>query len=241
MNGPMDINCDLGEGIGRDADIMPYLDSCSIACGGHAGDRETMVDTLRLAREHEVRVGAHPSFEDRKNFGRTEMYVPPEQLRSQLIHQIAELSVLAKLEDVELAHVKAHGALYNMSARSADLASLLIDVVDFFNEDLILYVPFGSLLFRKAREAGIPFMVEAFADRNYDDDFRLVPRSEPNAVITDPELVKERVERLLGEQQMISANGNVRKVEVDTLCIHGDNPRAVEIARELRSLNLRYS
>lgn len=237
----MDINCDLGEGMGRDGDIMPYLDSCSIACGGHAGDRETMLATLRLAREHEVRVGAHPSFEDRTNFGRTEMYVPHEQLRSQLIHQIAELSVLAKLEDVELKHVKAHGALYNMSARSADLASLLIEVVDFFNEDLILYVPFDSLLERKSREAGIPYMVEAFADRNYDDDFRLVPRSRPDAVITDPELVLERVERLLSEQEIVSANGKVRKVEVDTLCIHGDNPRAVEIAELLKRLNMRYS
>ncbi len=237
----MDINCDLGEGMGRDGDIMPYLDSCSIACGGHAGDRETMLATLRLAREHEVRVGAHPSFEDRTNFGRTEMYVPHEQLRSQLIHQIAELSVLAKLEDVELKHVKAHGALYNMSARSADLASLLIEVVDFFNEDLVLYVPFDSLLERKSREAGIPYMVEAFADRNYDDDFRLVPRSRPDAVITDPELVLERVERLLSEQEIVSANGKVRKVEVDTLCIHGDNPRAVEIAELLKRLNMRYS
>jgi UPF0271 protein len=237
----MDINCDLGEGIGRDAEIMPYLDACSIACGGHAGDRETMVATLRLAKEHEVKVGAHPSFEDRGNFGRTELYVPHDQLRSQLIHQIAELSVLAKLEDVEIKHVKAHGALYNMSARSADLASLMIDVVSFFKEDLSLYVPFGSLLERKSREAGIPYSVEAFADRNYDDEFRLLPRSLPDAVITDPERVAERVERLMRENEIISARGKVKRVEVDTVCVHGDNPGAVEIAKELHKLNLRYS
>ena len=156
MDQSMDINCDLGEGIGRDADLMPYLSSCNIACGGHAGDRETMLSTMRLAKEHDVRIGAHPSFEDRPNFGRKEMYVPPERLRSQLIHQIAELAALARLEDVDIHHVKPHGALYNMAARSSDLAKLIVNVLGFFNEDLVLYVPFGSQMERKAKEAGVP-------------------------------------------------------------------------------------
>jgi UPF0271 protein len=232
----MDINCDLGEGIGRDADIMPYLDSCSIACGGHAGDRKTMISTIRLAKEHGVKIGAHPSFEDRKNFGRSELYVPRERLRSQLIHQIAEISVLSKLEDVELNHVKPHGALYNMAARSADLAGLVVEVVTFFKEDIILYVPFGSQLERKAREAGIPFAVEAFADRNYNDQFQLLSREQPEALIVDPQHVKDRIARMMQDGEVRSVSGKVKKVSVDTICIHGDNPMAVEIARELYNL-----
>ena len=233
----MDINCDLGEGIGTDADLMPYLSSCNIACGGHAGDRETMLSTMRLAKEHDVKIGAHPSFEDRPNFGRKEMYVPPERLRSQLIHQIAELGALARLEDMEIHHVKPHGALYNMAARSSDLARLIVNVLGFFNEDLVLYVPFGSHMERKAKEAGIPYAVEAFADRNYDDSFGLVPRIEPEAVIKDPVKIRERVERMIRKGEVVSVSGKVRHVEIDTICIHGDNPSAVEIARELALLN----
>ena len=237
MDQSMDINCDLGEGIGRDADLMPYLGSCNIACGGHAGDRESMITTMRLAKEHDVRIGAHPSFEDRPNFGRKEMYVPPERLRSQLIHQIAELAALARLEDVEIHHVKPHGALYNMAARSSDLAKLIVNVLQFFNEDLVLYVPFGSQMERKAKEAGIPYAVEAFADRSYSDSFGLVPRSEPEAVLTDPQEIRERVMRMIRKGEVVSISGKVRHVDVDTICIHGDNPAAVEIARELAQLN----
>jgi UPF0271 protein len=232
----MDINCDLGEGIGNDADLMPYLSSCNIACGGHAGDRETMIFTMRLAKEHDVKIGAHPSFEDRPNFGRKEIYVPRERLRSQLIHQIAELGALARLEDVEIHHVKPHGSLYNMAARSSDLAKLIVNVLGFFKEDLVLYVPFGSQLERKSKEAGIPYAVEAFADRNYNDAFGLVPRSEPEAVITDPEEIRERVERMINKGEVVSVSGKVRHVDIDTICIHGDNPSAVDIARELADL-----
>ena len=233
----MDINCDLGEGIGRDGDLMPYLSSCNIACGGHAGDRETMLSTMRLAKEHNVKIGAHPSFEDRPNFGRKELYVPREKLRSQMIHQIAELAALARLEDVEIHHVKPHGALYNMAARSSDLARLIVNVLGFFKEELVLYVPFGSQLERKAKEAGIPYAVEAFADRNYDDSFALVPRSDPKAVITDPKEIRERVGRLIKKGEVVSVTGKVRHVDIDTICIHGDNPAAVDIARELSRLN----
>ncbi len=217
--------------------MMPYLTSCNIACGGHAGDRETMISTMNLAKEHGVKIGAHPSFEDRPNFGRKEMYVPPERLRSQLIHQIAEISALARLEDVPVHHVKPHGALYNMAARSSDLARLIVEVIQFFDEDLVLYVPFDSRLERKASEAGIPYAVEAFADRNYSDDFHLLPRSQPDAVITDPIEIRERVGRMMRKGEVVSVSGKVRQVDIDTVCIHGDNPAAVNIARELFHLN----
>jgi UPF0271 protein len=195
-----------------------------------------MISTMRLAKEHDVKIGAHPSFEDRPNFGRKEIYVPQERLRSQLIHQIAELAALARLEDVEIHHVKPHGALYNMAARSSDLAKLIVNVLGFFKEDLVLYVPFGSQLERKSKEAGIPYAVEAFADRNYNDAFGLVPRSEPGAVITDPEEIRKRVERMINKGEVVSVSGKVRHVDIDTICIHGDNPSAVDIARELADL-----
>lgn len=233
----MDINCDLGEGFGRDAELMPYLGSCNIACGGHVGDRETMLSAIRLAKENEVMIGAHPSFEDRPNFGRKEMYVPQERLRSQLIHQIAELTALARLEDAEINHVKPHGALYNMAARSSDLATLIVNVLRFFKEDLILYVPFDSQLERKAKEVGIPYAVEAFADRNYDDNFDLVPRSEPEAVLSDPTGIRNRVERMIKSKEVVSISGKIKKVNIDTICIHGDNPAALDIARELSQFN----
>jgi UPF0271 protein len=233
----MDINCDLGEGIGRDADLMPYLGSCNIACGGHVGDRETMLSAMRLAKENNVKIGAHPSFEDRPNFGRKEIYVPMERLRSQLIHQIAELAALARLEDVEIHHVKPHGALYNMAAGSSDLASMIVNVLGFFKQDLVLYVPFDSHLERKAKEAGIPYAVEAFPDRNYTDDFSLVPRSEPDAVLEDPKKIRDRVERMIKSGEIESVSGKVRHVNIDTICIHGDNPFAVDIAKELSHLN----
>jgi UPF0271 protein len=195
-----------------------------------------MISTMRLAKEHDVKIGAHPSFEDRPNFGRKEIYVPQERLRSQLIHQIAELAALARLEDVEIHHVKPHGALYNMAARSSDLAKLIVNVLGFFKEDLVLYVPFGSQLERKSKEAGIPYAVEAFADRNYNDAFGLVPRSEPGAVISDPEEIRKRVERMINKGEVVSVSGKVRHVDIDTICIHGDNPSAVDIARELADL-----
>lgn len=233
----MDINCDLGEGIGRDADLMPYLGSCNIACGGHAGDRETMLSAIRLANENEVKIGAHPSFEDRPNFGRKEIYVPPERLRSQLIHQIAELAALARLEDTELNHVKPHGALYNMAARSSDLAKLIVNVLGFFKENLTLYVPFDSQLERKAKEAGIPYAVEVFADRNYDDSFNLVSRNQTLSVLTDPIEIRKRVEHMVKEGEIVSVSGKVKQVNFDTICIHGDNPAALDVARELYQLN----
>jgi len=232
----MDINCDLGEGIGRDNEIMPFLNSCNIACGGHTGDRNSMLAAIRLAKEYGVKIGAHPSFEDRKNFGRAEMYVPTEKLRSQLIHQIAELRMLTNMEQVELNHVKPHGALYNMASESADLAQLVVGVMTFFKEDLILYVPFGSELERKAKERGIPYATEAFADRNYDDKFRLMSRNLPNAVLTDPDEILARVSRMFNKQEVVSTSGKVKTVTIDTVCVHGDNPRAVEIAKSLHNL-----
>jgi len=235
----MDINCDLGEGMPNDLEIMAYLGSCNIACGGHAGDRESMLATVQMAKRHNVKIGAHPSFEDRENFGRAEKRLSREKLRSQLIHQVAALNEIVKAEDSRLHHVKPHGALYNMAARSRELAEVVVDVVQFFHEDLVLYVPFDSVVERKAREAGLDTWVEVFADRNYDDAFRLLPRTDPSAVIEDPLEIRDRVERMFMEGVVVSVNGVLKQVRPDTVCFHGDHPRAPEIARKLYELTMR--
>lgn len=233
----MDINCDLGEGMSNDREIMAYIDSCNIACGGHAGDVSSMIRSLQSAKEHGVKAGAHPSFEDSINFGRKEMSLPNEVLKQQLIRQIDLLIQLAKKEGMKLHHVKAHGALYNMASRSKEIAGVIIEAVQYFKQDLCVYVPFDSEMEKKARENGVPFMVEVFADRNYDDDFNLISRVEPKAVIGAAEEVKRRVEIMIREGILISLHGKKRKINFDTLCVHGDHPNALEIVRELSDLN----
>ena len=145
----MDINCDLGEGLDNDAQIMPFISSCNIACGAHAGDKDLMKTTVILAKEFNVKIGAHPSFVDKENFGRNEMYVPKDKLKEQIIDQISLLKEIAEKEGVVLHHVKPHGALYNMAAKNDDVAMSVIEAVQTFKEDIILYVPYKSLIAKK--------------------------------------------------------------------------------------------
>ena len=179
----MHINCDLGEGMTDDALLMPFLDSCNIACGGHAGTDSSMLKTLELAKKFNVKAGAHPSFEDRLNFGRKAVQVPSKVLKSQLIDQITALNTIAKEEEVMLTHVKAHGALYNLSAASYELAMVLIEAITFFKEDLCIFVPYGSLIEDIVKKEGLSHKVEVFADRNYNDELKLMPRSHPQSVL----------------------------------------------------------
>lgn len=229
----MDINCDLGEGMANDAEIMAYINSCNIACGGHAGDKNSMIKTLKLAKKYGVRAGAHPSFEDVENFGRKELLVSKPVLKAQLIGQIDALNQLALDENMKLHHVKAHGALYNMAAKSSEIAQIIVEAVQFFKQNLFIYAPFDSELEKKAKIMGVPYMIEVFADRNYDDDFNLLSRKEPMALIETTEEVKSRVEKMISEGTLISLHGIKRSINFDTLCVHGDHPYALEIVREL--------
>jgi len=233
----MDINCDLGEGRADDDQLMPYVDSCNIACGGHAGDKDSMKKTLRLAKRFNVRAGAHPSFVDKPNFGRKSIRLPLSELKSQLIHQIAALNEIAKADGIKLKHVKAHGALYNEAAQSRSVAEILIEAVTFFDEDLCIFVPYGSLLADEVQKRNIPHWVEVFADRNYDDELRLVSRSRPDAIIFDPIAIKERVLRMRNKKLVRSISGNEMHIDFDTLCVHGDHPKALEILKALDTLN----
>ncbi len=229
----MDINCDLGEGIGNDQAIMAYLDSCNIACGGHAGDGESMRNTVMMAKKHEVKIGAHPSFVDRDHFGRKEMKVSKQLLKSQLIDQITDLNDIAVSLGMRLHHVKPHGALYNLAAKSEDMAELVIEVMQELDNNMFLYVPFNSVIENLARQRGIAICVEVFADRNYNDDFTLVARTESHAILEDPQEIKARVDEMIRKHCITSVNGVTKKADIDTICIHGDHVNALQIAKLL--------
>jgi len=229
----MDINCDLGEGLSNDAQIMPFISSCNIACGAHAGNLSIMKSTVILAKNHNVKIGAHPSFSDRDNFGRKEMFIPKSILKSQIINQITSLKQIAEKEGVKLHHVKPHGALYNMAAKFNDVAMAVIEAVAYFDEDLVLYVPFRSLIARKLREKNMPFYYESFADRTYNDDLSLVSRDEPDYLIENSNRILKRVKQLIDSETIITNSGKIIKIRSNTICVHGDNPNVVEIVKIL--------
>ncbi len=234
----MDINCDLGEGLNNDEQIMPFISSCNIACGAHAGNLSIMRSTVLLAKKHDVKIGAHPSFSDRENFGRKEMFIPKAILKSKIINQISALKEITENEGVTLHHVKPHGALYNMAAKFNDVAMAVIEAVEHFDEDLILYVPYRSLIARKLRERNMPFFYESFADRTYNDDLSLVSRDESDSLIENVDRISKRVKQLIDLGTVNTINGKIVQIKSDTICIHGDNPNIVKIAKALsKSIN----
>lgn len=225
----IDINCDMGEGIGNEVDLMPFISSCNIACGGHAGDRETMIKVVALALENGVRVGAHPSYPDREHFGRKTMAISENKLTESVRTQIGELEGILKLFDLPLNHIKPHGALYNDVAMNKRLARQFISAIAAYKESTYLFVPYGSAIAEVAITNGFRTKYEAFADRNYNPDLSLVSRSEQNAHIQDPEMVLNHVLRIIIEKEVMAINGTAVKIEADTLCIHGDGPTTLQI------------
>lgn len=226
----IDINCDMGEKAGNDKDIMPYITSANIACGFHAGDAATMQATVRLAKRYGVAVGAHPGWKDAEGFGRREMRLPPEEVEALVLYQIGALYAIAKAEGVELQHVKPHGGLYNQAAQEKALANAFAGAVKRFSGGLILVGLAGSSLVEAGIEVGLRVANEAFPDRNYKPDGTLVSRKESNAIIESPEEVAAHALQL-AENGILFEGKHVR---VDTLCLHGDHPRAVENARLIR-------
>ncbi|MBT8309947.1 MAG: 5-oxoprolinase subunit PxpA [Flavobacteriaceae bacterium] len=225
----IDINCDVGEGIGNEESLMPYISSCNIACGGHAGNEKTMQETVKLAIKHKVKIGAHPSYPDRKNFGREEMEISCAALFRSMEDQISRLLKVLKKENGQLHHVKPHGALYNKAARNEKTARTIVEVMKRFHLALKLYVPYGSVIAEIAKQEDIPLIYEAFADRNYNHDLTLVSRKENNALITDPEEMLAHVLRMITNKKVRCLNGVEVKIEASTFCVHGDNPKAVKL------------
>ena len=224
----IDLNCDLGEGAGHDAELMPLITSANIACGGHAGDEATMRATVALAQKHGVAIGAHPSFVDRENFGRRELALSSEEIWALVMKQILVLRTLAPLR-----HVKPHGGLYNLAARDAIVAGAIADAVQAVDKDLILFVLAGSELVKAGRARGLRVAEEVFADRTYQADGSLTPRSQPNALIQDEDTAAAQVLRLIREGKVRATDGSDVSIKTDTVCLHGDGPNAVAFAQRL--------
>lgn len=228
-----DLNCDMGEGLGNDAALMPYLTSINIACGFHAGNSDTIGRTIDLALPYGVRIGAHPSFPDRENFGRKEMHLPPHQVYEIIMAQLKSIALIARQKGAVLHHVKPHGALYNRAARKARLAQVVAQAVKDFDENLILYGQSGSFLISRAQALGLKTASEVFADRTYRDDGSLTPRSEPGALIEDEQqCVRQLLQMLSGS--VTTTSGRIIPVVAETICIHSDGKNALNLAKAVK-------
>ncbi len=232
----IDINSDLGEGMGNDAHIMPFISSCNIACGAHAGDIGTMEKTIDLALKYKVKIGAHPSYPDRKNFGRKVMEIDPEQLSQSLLEQVQSLNIILHKKGTSLHHIKPHGALYNEAAVNPEIAQLIIDLVKKHFPECVLYVPDQSVIGRLAAENSLNIQFEVFADRNYQDDLSLVSRNETNAIIRDTDMVKEHLLRMVNEGLVKTVTGNLKPIKANTICVHGDHPEALALSKVIFEL-----
>ena len=229
----IDINCDMGEGIGNDALIMPFISSANIACGYHAGDEDTMKRTIELCLQNNVAIGAHPSFPDRENFGRTDLLLPTQEVYALIIKQIQLLEKIAGELGTSLHHVKLHGALYNMAARDKSLAPVVSLAVKDYNKKLVLYGLSGSHLVREGKNIGLKTASEVFADRSYQDNGSLTPRHKPDALIEDTEKAVAQVLQMVNEGTVTGLSGKKIAIVADTVCIHGDGAHAVEFAKAI--------
>jgi 5-oxoprolinase (ATP-hydrolysing) subunit A len=235
MRFSVDLNADLGEGSGHDEELFKLISSANIATGFHAGDSDTMHAAVSAAKEHEVAVGAHPSFFDRENFGRKELKVSNQEVFDAVAYQLGIFQAIASAVGVQPNHVKPHGALYNMAVRDEKLADAIARAIHSVDPKLILFAPDNTELARAGESHGLQIACEVFADRNYLNDGWLVPRTRPDALLRDPKQAAERVLRMLREGQVRSVEGRDVKVRGETICVHGDTPGAVEFARELRT------
>ena len=231
----IDINCDMGEGIGNDELIMPYVSSANIACGYHAGDENTMKQTVELCKRYNVAVGAHPSFPDKENFGRTDMLLHPGEIYEMIIKQINCLEKIAAEADVPVHHVKPHGALYNMAARDKGLAPFVALALVDTNPKYILYGLSGSYLIKEAKNLGLKTASEVFADRTYKNDGSLISRSKPGALIEDTDKAVAQVLQMVKEGTVTSITGKKIPIVAETICIHGDGGHAVEFAKAIHA------
>ena len=231
----LDFNCDLGEGCGNDAAIVPLVSSASIACGAHAGDAGTMRATIALCRDHGVAIGAHPAFEDREHFGRRELALPPADIRALVTRQLAAVRDACAESGATLRHAKPHGALYNLAARDRAVADAIAGAVRDFDPALLLYGLSGSCLTEAGTAAGLRVVHEVFAERAYEADGRLAPRGTPGAVIEALDASLAQVRMLLREHAVLARTGERVALRADSLCLHGDRPDAPAFARALRA------
>ncbi|WP_242363695.1 LamB/YcsF family protein [Limosilactobacillus antri] len=234
----VDLNSDLGESygrykLGRDAEVIPLISSANVACGYHAGDPDVIRQTVDMAQENQVAVGAHPSYPDRLGFGRRRMDMALDDVTNMITYQIAAVAGFTK--DHRLHHVKPHGAIYNAAAKDRDLALAICRGIQRFDPQLPIYGLSGSQLIVAAKQVGLPYCSEAFADRAYQADGTLVPRSRDGAVLTDPAQVAQRAVKMIQDQAVTAITGERVPLRVDSLCVHGDNAAALKIVNALRT------
>lgn len=232
MHYSVDLNCDMGEGMANDALLMPLISSANIACGYHAGDENLMQQTIELALAHQVKIGAHPSFPDRDNFGRTNMQFTAVEVTDMVKTQIELLSTIASKMNARLHHVKPHGALYNMASKDKTLSAAICTAILETNPKLVVYAQSGSALIVMAESMNLSACSEVFADRSYQSDGSLTPRSQAHALLqTEQEVIAQVLQMVL--QQTVTAENKVISVKAETICIHGDGVHALDFAKSI--------
>ncbi|WP_265922535.1 5-oxoprolinase subunit PxpA [Cupriavidus nantongensis] len=230
----IDLNADLGEGCGNDEALLALISSANIACGWHAGDAATMVQTVKWALAHGVAIGAHPSYPDRENFGRTEMQRDPEHVYADVLYQIGALAAIVRAQGGVLHHVKPHGALYNQAVRDPALARAIVRAVRDFDADLVFFGLAGSQMIDVAKEAGLRVRQEVFADRGYNPDGTLVKRGTPGALHEDEEVALDQTLTMVRERRVRAIDGTWVPIQAETVCLHGDGAHALAFARRIR-------
>jgi len=214
--------------------LLEIVNSANIACGYHAGDQPTMEKTVEISKRNNVSIGAHPSFKDPENFGRKRLNLPPTEIKKLIIDQISILSDVANKKGIKVTHVKPHGALNNMACENYDLAKVISESIIETNKDLIFLVPTGSQMEKAGKKLNLRVATEIFADRNYEDDGNLVSRKKNNAIISDPEIAKKHVIKMIETQALNCLSGKQIPCEIDSICVHGDGKSAVSTAKEIK-------
>ena len=235
----ININCDLGESsklhsTENDPLLLEIVNSASVACGYHAGDRSTMEKTIEISKKNNVSIGAHPSFKDPENFGRKRLNLPTSEIKKLIIDQINILSNIANNKKMKITHVKPHGALNNMACEDLELATTIAKAINSINKDIIFLVPTGSKMELAGKKLNMKIACEIFADRNYEDDGNLVSRSKDNALITNPDVAKKHVLKMVKNQALNCFSGKEIPCKIDSVCIHGDNENALATAKSIK-------
>ena len=239
MTYKVDLNSDLGESfgayhMGQDSEIIPLISSANIACGFHAGDPLVMLRTTQLVQENKIAMGAHPGFSDLMGFGRRNLQISTKEAAADTTYQIGALDAFAKASNMQLQHVKPHGALYNMACKDSKLARAIAQAVASYDDRLILLCPGASELALAAKASGLRVAKEVFADRAYENDGSLVSRNKEGAMITDEHLAIERLIQMIKDKTVVSIDGKTIPIEADSVCVHGDGPKALQFVKEIR-------
>ena len=235
----ININCDLGEkskfhSIENDPELLNIVNSANIACGYHAGDNETMEMIVKISKDNDVSIGAHPSFNDPENFGRKKINLNSREIKKLIVEQYEILQDITQKYNEKVSHIKPHGALNNMACEDLELATTLANTIYGIDKDIIYLVPTGSKMEIAAKKLNMKIACEIFADRNYEDDGNLISRSKPNALITDPKIAKKHVLNMVNNQSLNCLSGKKIPCEIDSVCIHGDNPSSLNTAKMIK-------